>query len=787
MFTMYNTISDNSFLKKLDAELNKVYFIEILVLDDKEKPFEHLEGQISLGGNINIDGKSSLRRTSSLTFVCSDRKRTIEDVNYLLSVNRRLKITIGVKNDIDPAYDDIIGFPQGIFVITQINCNHSPGGITVAMTIKDKMCLLNGECGGTLPASTIFDSYDQYYMTRELDKESDLPDPRYDEVNEYTIYKIQQDKGFIYRIFNPTSFSAFPNDSSKWYNPIREEDLKKYTYVTIKNPIYDIIQTLVCNFGNESLDKIFINDVDLVTKQLSRWTNTGHKLYYNSELNKYTIEQPSDYEGWRVFDYNENIGYKLIPFVFPGELVAGIGDTVTSVLDKIIQVLGNYEYFYDINGNFIFQEKRNYLNNSYIPLDTNVLNVIAGEIIQVDDITTFNNFTEFLEGYVNAGNKTFYISESEDISISVEDKTLNINLTVSANNASILNLNNYKVDFAGSEKSEYTFLGDRDLVTTYTNAPIYTNIKNDFHIWGKGNEGVPIHFHFAIKDKPAYMNTYYVEFYDDDYHQEGQLYLSHNNNPTWKLIDDNTVTISQFEYENLSERDKLRYEKANEVCKYIPSDWRAELYLQGLEEQRLGQRPDIFKQELLNNFDNIYNFKEKKFRTDIIKTPNNMIYWFDYLEPVDGMEDYSVDTVGVKTKTQQSDKIVNLFDMEAPDVFIVSEEGAAADKAKTIARCATTGEKYSEVPKEVYDSIIANIAGYTAQEYGRDLLYQHITSSQTITVAAAPVYYLEPNTRITVRDPAANISGDYVINSISIPLDGKSTMSINAIVATERL
>ena len=58
MFTVYNTISDNSFLKKLDAELNKVYFIEILVLDDKEKPFEHLEGQIALGGNINIDGKN---------------------------------------------------------------------------------------------------------------------------------------------------------------------------------------------------------------------------------------------------------------------------------------------------------------------------------------------------------------------------------------------------------------------------------------------------------------------------------------------------------------------------------------------------------------------------------------------------------------------------------------------------------------------------------------------------------------------------------------------------------
>nr|DAE09686.1 MAG TPA: Neugrin [Myoviridae sp. ctjhW4] len=32
------------------------------------------------------------------------------------------------------------------------------------------------------------------------------------------------------------------------------------------------------------------------------------------------------------------------------------GDTVTSALDKIKQVLGNYEYFYDLDGNFIFQE-----------------------------------------------------------------------------------------------------------------------------------------------------------------------------------------------------------------------------------------------------------------------------------------------------------------------------------------------------------------------------------------------------------------------------------------------
>ena len=44
------------------------------------------------------------------------------------------------------------------------------------------------------------------------------------------------------------------------------------------------------------------------------------------------------------------------------------GESVTSILDSICNVLGNYEYFYDVNGNFVFQEKKNYLNTSYVPI-----------------------------------------------------------------------------------------------------------------------------------------------------------------------------------------------------------------------------------------------------------------------------------------------------------------------------------------------------------------------------------------------------------------------------------
>jgi hypothetical protein len=49
-------------------------------------------------------------------------------------------------------------------------------------------------------------------------------------------------------------------------------------------------------------------------------------------------------------DYGDAIGYRQTDLVYAGDLVANIGETITSVLDKIKNMLGNYEYFYDLNG-----------------------------------------------------------------------------------------------------------------------------------------------------------------------------------------------------------------------------------------------------------------------------------------------------------------------------------------------------------------------------------------------------------------------------------------------------
>jgi hypothetical protein len=62
-------------------------------------------------------------------------------------------------------------------------------------------------------------------------------------------------------------------------------------------------------------------------------------------------EQPYD-----TYTFGDSIGYQYTDFVYPveGELASNAGDTIVSVLDKVKNTLGNFEYFFDLDGNFRF-------------------------------------------------------------------------------------------------------------------------------------------------------------------------------------------------------------------------------------------------------------------------------------------------------------------------------------------------------------------------------------------------------------------------------------------------
>jgi hypothetical protein len=80
--------------------------------------------------------------------------------------------------------------------------------------------------------------------------------------------------------------------------------------------------------------------------------------------------------------YGDTAGYRFTDLTYPGDLIGGVGETITSILDKIKNMLGDFEYFYDLDGHFIFQRKKYAFESSWSPV---------GSDEEQDEIVDFDN------------------------------------------------------------------------------------------------------------------------------------------------------------------------------------------------------------------------------------------------------------------------------------------------------------------------------------------------------------------------------------------------------------
>lgn len=296
---MFEYLNDMDFLTQLDKLHMRVQYAKIILLSFKdEEPIKEIQGSIT-SGNLSVNGSSAIRRTINLTMLASIDNSNLEDIDNEISINKKIKVVIGYDNPLKSYknYGDIIWFPCGLFVLSSANISRSTSGWNISITGKDKMCLLDGTAGGTLPASVTF-------------HES----------------LVQLDNGDV-EIQYPT--------------------------------IFQIIYEAVNHWGGEAIENIIITDIDEEIKMLVRYM--GDKpVYFSNDYQSLSFEAQEDYP--HMFSYGQDAGYKYTDFTYPGELVLNAGDTVVTLLDKVVSTLGNYEYFYNIDGKFVFQEIKNYLN-----------------------------------------------------------------------------------------------------------------------------------------------------------------------------------------------------------------------------------------------------------------------------------------------------------------------------------------------------------------------------------------------------------------------------------------
>ena len=153
---IYEYLKNSAFLKKMDEMPLKEQFVKIIIIDFLENPITEIQGKVT-SGSINLNGSSAVRRTANLNMVADDANNDVRSINNLLSINKKIKLEIGFTNmTSDYQQYPIIWFPLGVYVIITPSIVHNNTGINISLQLKDKMCLLNGECGGTLPASITF-------------------------------------------------------------------------------------------------------------------------------------------------------------------------------------------------------------------------------------------------------------------------------------------------------------------------------------------------------------------------------------------------------------------------------------------------------------------------------------------------------------------------------------------------------------------------------------------------------------------------------------------------------
>ena len=746
----YPYLNDISFLNKIYGQHNKVSYCNIVSLNWDEKPLQEIQGKI-ISASISCNGDSTIRRTANLSVKIQDSSELYSNVDSLFNINKKIFLETGINNGFRhlgeqyyPEYP-IIWFPFGVYVITNHSITHDSSGVTINLNLSDKMSLLNGDAGGVIPASTNFESVDTLGADGDLHTE----------------------------------------------------------YIQINQ----IIPEMLNHFGGEDLNRIIVNDVPNRIKQVLKW-HSSIPLYLWIDKNNYancyytqSVISPNSPEGTNYFSkmitYNYDAGYTYTPFVYPGELTANAGDSVCTVLDKIKNTLGNYEYFYDVFGNFIFQEIKNYVNTS--EWRTMVQN------------RSYGNNDVFLPYTINP---------------TLQSKVYSFN--------------------------------NSDFIISYSNSPQFNMIKNDFVVWGerKTDTGLRLacRYHLAIDKRPKLENDWLITSahgfcYDTNIQDRVKRCFIVTNH--YSTLADLTNTIPQgivgkyYTVGNGATKDvytwvtdTAAYEQAyknlssaSSVTIYTPStqpkagyiklpmasyrasillkpqtNWRNILYYQGLLASFNGTDAGYYWAELCNEWPKIYDVEGNKNQDgaytgidtgeawikEKIDMPTCLDWWLDIIDNDSTLNNFAVDVIGRRSYAKVESGCNCVFEPDIPDIVMVNI--SANDDTKFDTRTLMTWRELrelglypSQVSPSIYDSLIPGGTFNSCYQSVRQLLTDYTNYNENISVTCLPIYHLEPNTRVSFNDPESGIYGDYMINSISFNLGYNGTMTINAKKCVEKI
>ena len=792
-----NPLLDNIFLEKLFTAYDREIYAKITALNFDEFPTEEISGKVT-GGSINVDGTSACRRTCSLTLVANE----VNINDYYWGLNTKFELQIGLTNHIDEKYPDIIWFKEGIYLITTFSTALGTSNYTINIQGKDKMGLLDGTVGGSLTALSYDFGREDYIDENGVSHRRKLPirDIVTELIHEYA--------------------------HEPWENIIVQDlddfgvELLQYRGTTT-NPLYLFFNINSQEVEQMTLDGSFtvykgrqiscaISNIENIVFEVNDKGEEVKGKYYNlNEL--YTVSNPTTFKLNRN-DEEENYyiikittgqtcGYRMTDITYAGDLIANVGETVVSVLDKICKMLGDFEYYYDTDGKFIFKRKNQYIYKSFNHHTTteSSQSYVENSAYISPTVWDFTGST-----LVTSFNNTPNLSElKNDYSLwgtrkSLTGNDLPVHLRYAIDKKPI-----YYKTLRGDAYGTTTFIDQiRDQITKEAhdeetiNRRIEEKLKDIIIVdWREIIYQMAIDYRrfnhcddFGLKvqevngkqfdGKYIYPRgvTGYEQYYVD---MEGfwrQIYCPQ--------YDYTTITLSENQYVNAKPGEYFvkYWNTDDENCyeaRYLYKDiTTADLTYNDISNGVLHTVSSPY------NLTTTYYYKPDPnewidgWNPIVDNSPESLNFWFDFLDDGGDIERYGTSFVGDRPKAVNDSMIKSIYFRETP-TLIFTDNIAKIDKK--------LGYSYLQ-----YSPAMASLFTMSAQgKDAIDVLYEHLYKNsyciESVTVNALPIYHLEPNNMINILDTRAGINGTYVMTKFTLPLTYNGTMSITATKAVEEI
>lgn len=544
-----------------------------------------------------------------------------------------------------------------------------------------------------------------------------------------------------------------------------------------KYPYFYIIKEALTVFGSEQEQKVIVNDIPVMIPNTQKATSNIPNLYYSTST-------------YRTFD---NDG---VPLGSTGNTALIINEN--DEVDVYIPFAPTSEF--DFKG------------NSKV---TDILERIKQDLFGIYNYYyDENGFFKFERQKEFSDSDSFQLQYLQDISN-----------------------NNYFPSY-NSVPITYDF-SNKDIISSFSNAPQWRGIKNDFYVYGKNN----ILFHLAIDTKPVVPTEFYEKNLDGTW---STTILVPYNQPWQQFLIDQTEFLLQtnpgskpsyyypelkafFEftsdkqdktlgiYKKLSATDGVWRSTSSDVeanafittnattKKGIPSSWKyffdildegAPAY-NGFSISAIGRRIKSINDQTIETLYPV-NPPVDSTRKQLILFDNiPFIYpkvWEEGLVVKNGdvvqagvnfyiVSDISINGEIIPTGADEPTNTSGIYSNSGITYQYTNFLSYNQDSVNTEIELAAEGVQYYSVLKSQVQSFLNDqIYPYANDAFSniKNSLFTHTNYNESITISCVPIYTLDVNEIVNVLDLETQILGNYYIQSISFDFSEGAQMSIAA-------